>query len=61
MVGGFRNAIGDVEEENSKGEQHDDTNLYFLSRGAIEDGEKEDGGHHGRKDHVHDIKRVATS
>ena len=61
MIGRFRDAVGDVEQEDAEREQDDDADLHLLRRRAEEDGQEEDGRHQARQDHVHDVERVASS
>ena len=37
VVGSFRDAVGDVEEEDAKGKKNDDSNLNFLTWRTKED------------------------
>ena len=37
MVGRARDAVGDIEQEDAEGEQHDDPDLHLLRRRTEED------------------------
>jgi hypothetical protein len=60
VVGGLWDAVGDVEEEDAEGEEHDDSDLHFLRRRAEEDGEQEDGRHQTGQDDVHNVEGIAS-
>ena len=60
MVGRLGDVVGDVEQEDAEGEQHDDPDLDLLGRRAEEDGEEQDGRQDAGQDDVEGVVGVAT-
>ena len=61
MIARFRYRIGDIEQEDSEGQQDHHPDLYFLSWSAEEDGQQQDRRHERWQDDIHDVERVPAS
>ena len=58
VIGGARDGVGDVEQEEAEGEERRHPDVHLLRRRAEEDGEEDGRREDARQDDVHDVERV---
>ena len=61
MIGRLRYIIGHIEQKDSKRQQNNHSDLYFLTGRTKEYRQQENRRENTWKDDVHDVERMATS